>query len=224
MGRAWDSVTTFASAAAIALAFCAPAAADELPSYATNVETIRGTIAALPGKYSLTLADERGFSDSVTLRAGTTISPAGVALAVGEPVVITGHSHGSTFLADAIENDTSNGDGSGGTSYDYGASDDGYAPYDYAVPAYAPPFGYGFGYGSFGFGFGYYGYYGYPGFRGYNPCCYYRGGYYGPSYGGGVHYHIVHPPYPNQPLSAPRGGVRSAPSGGSRSAPSGGRR
>jgi hypothetical protein len=108
------------SAALLAVAL-APAAA-QTPSYATNEETIRGTISALDGKYALTLADERGFSDSVTLHDGTLISPAGASLVPGALVVITGHADGSTFDADAVDTDPTDAYETSATSDSYGPS------------------------------------------------------------------------------------------------------
>jgi hypothetical protein len=204
-----------ALAGALAIGCCAtaPAVAAGLPSYATNVETIRGTISALTGKYTLSLADERGFTDSVTLREGTTIQPSGVELQVGEPVVITGHTSGPTFLADEIDSDTANDTGAGDASYDYGYAGDAYAPYD-------TPYPYGYGYFSAGFGI-----YGYPGYYGSYPCCYYGGGRGGPWRGhpgyppGGGH----HMTLPQTPLRAPgpsgprsSGGISRSSGGGSR--------
>jgi hypothetical protein len=213
MRDAWTVAKILASAAAIGFAGAGPAVAGDLPSYATNVETIRGTISALTGKYTLTLADERGFTDSVTLHEGTTIQPSGVGLEVGEPVIITGRASGATFLADEIDSDTASDGDNGSGPYDYGYAGDSYAPYD-------TPYPYGYGYGYFGAGFGIYGF---PGFYGgYYGCCYGggRGGPWrgrpGPGYGGG-HYRTL----PTQPLrstgpSMPRasGGMSRASGGG----------
>jgi len=143
------------SAALLAVAL-APAAA-QTPSYATNEETIRGTISALDGKYALTLADERGFSDSVTLHDGTLISPAGASLVPGALVVITGHADGSTFDADAVDTDPAD-------AYETNPTPDSYGPSGGAAyPALLAPFAYGFGFGYYGFG--------YPNYPGVAGCC-----------------------------------------------------
>jgi len=166
----------------------APAYAGPVPSYATHEDVIRGSVAGFDGKYSLSVRDERGYLDNVTLREGTIINPTGLRLAVGMNVTIRGFAQAHTFVANQID-----------TPYtiDPPANPDYAAPYAYApYPAY-----YG-GYGGYG---GYYGY-GYPGFglgwapwfgigisfgpyyygRGYYGCYYcYRGGYYG--YRGGYY-------------------------------------
>jgi len=87
-----------------------PAAADPgLPSYAAPApqgaqgESIHGTIAAVIDKYHLTLNDDRGFVDHVTLRASTTINPPGLTLQNGEPVMINGHADGHEFVAEEID-------------------------------------------------------------------------------------------------------------------------
>jgi hypothetical protein len=184
---------------AAAIAGARPAAAD-VPSYATSDATIRGTIAALGGKYALTLTDERGFTDSVTLGDGTVINPAGATLQAGEAVTVLGHTDGTTFDADEIDLQdadstslsTGTGDGGGGGAY----------------PAYVIPYG-AFGafgsynafgtynglYGPFGFYNGLYGSYGVP----YAPCCF------GPS----VFYYYALPPsnHPSHTTVTPHAGI-----------------
>jgi hypothetical protein len=120
------------------------AAQQPLPSYATARETIEGTIASLDGKYTLTLDDVRGFTDSVTLHPGTTVDPEGVSLSVGEFVLITGHADGKTFAADDVDTDVPDPDAS---AYAY-ATDAGEAagaplPAFFPAFAYAPPPFYG---------------------------------------------------------------------------------
>jgi hypothetical protein len=149
--------------AAAVLGCCAlgpRAAVADLPSYATGDETIRGTIVALTGKYALTLQDERGFEDSVTLRDGTAIGPAGLTLQPGDTVTILGHAAGTTFEADAINVDDAEGssgytDASGGSYY--------LGPY--AANSY-PPYVMTYGGGVYGYFPGGY----YPG--GFPPCCF----------------------------------------------------
>lgn len=138
-----------ATAGLLAVLILSPtlAAADEpLPSYATARETIEGTIVSNDGKYALTLADVRGFMDSVTLRAGTLIEPDGVVLTPGRLVRIIGRADGKTFDADEIDTDVTDPD-----SYTYDPGDAAVAPAPAYVPgfAYPPAFGvwYGVGYG-----------------------------------------------------------------------------
>ncbi len=138
-----------------ALACSAAQVPDSPPSYATGGdEAIHGTISALLGKYTLTLADDRGFSDSVTLHEATLISPAGSALVAGAVVTIVGHSDGKTFDADEIDFD-------GGEPYDSGPAAS-YFSGDYVAglsPPYIVPLGGGgyyygnaFGYGAASYG------------------------------------------------------------------------
>jgi len=184
-----------------------------VPSYATTDETIRGTIVALTGKYALTLQDERGFMDSVTLHDGTVIGPTGVTLQTDEAVTIVGHAAGSTFVADEIDVDgtdagSSYGDAAGGNYY--------LGPY--AADTY-PPYVITYGGGVYGYFPGGY----YPG--GFSPCCF------GPgiiivtppqnrSAHSVVTPVLAHPlPIGHQPILRPRGPVlaparQAAPSGG----------
>jgi hypothetical protein len=96
------------------------------PSYATpsGDEQIRGSIAAVTGKYTLQLRDERGFIDNVALHPGTIINPTGLKLMPGMPVTIVGHNAGGTFAANQID-----------------------APYTTALVAPAVGFDFGFGTG-----------------------------------------------------------------------------
>ena len=82
-----------------------PVAAQQVPSYATASpdETIRGTIAAVNGRYSISVRDARGFVDNVRLHQGTIINPTGLTLAPGQSVTIVGSAQGSTFSANEID-------------------------------------------------------------------------------------------------------------------------
>jgi hypothetical protein len=160
------------------------------PSYATPDETITGRISAISGTYNLSVRDDRGFIDSVTLHDGTVINPTGLRLSPGQTVTIHGFTRGGTFVANEV--DTPYQD-DGGVAYGYG---DGYpygayygypygGYYGYPYYGYGYPYGFGFGVGiGFGFGvFGGYGRYGYGHYGGYG-----RGGYRVPaggSFGGG---------------------------------------
>ena len=130
-------------------AFALPAAAQPatsqapLPSYATGStdETIHGTIASVNGAYSISVRDDRGFIDNVTLHQGTIINPTGLTLAPGQKVTILGHATGAAFSANQID-----------TPYHTYA-----VGYDYAYPYYGG-FGYGYGfrpYPFYGIGFGF---------------------------------------------------------------------
>lgn len=82
-----------------------PAAAQTIPSYAagTTDETIRGTVAAINGQYTISVRDVHGYVDSVTLHPGTIINPRGIALAPGMPVTILGTNRGATLSANEID-------------------------------------------------------------------------------------------------------------------------
>ena len=163
------------------VAFPASANAGQ-PSYATggpSPEAIKGTIFQITGRYTLTLEDERGFEDSITLRAGTIITPTGLALGAGQVATLTGHTDGKTFDADEIDIDPATistgqtllpasdysstvGDPGAYPAYAFGFAgygmygNDGYAnPYAsgyYGV--YAPAYYYGYGAGYNGNGSG----------------------------------------------------------------------
>jgi hypothetical protein len=117
-----------------------PAAAPPpMPTYASGEEHIRGRIASIDGKYQITVRDQRGYIDRVSLHDGTVINPTGLQLAPGQMVTILGHNAGSTFQANEI--DTPYGR-YGGFAYAYPA----YAPY------YGPAWGVGFGFRGPGWG------------------------------------------------------------------------
>ncbi|MGD0475817.1 MAG: hypothetical protein ABSB70_21720 [Candidatus Velthaea sp.] len=145
------------------------AAGAQTPSYASRSETIRGTISSVESVDHLLVADDRGYTDDVTLRRGAAVSGSGVRLVPGERVTIQGAAAGSTFLATRIATH--------GQSYAGDAS----APqtaYPVPVPAYYPaPVYYPAPYysASLYFGFGPYYRYGYG--RWFRPYYGYRGGY-----------------------------------------------
>ncbi len=81
--------------------------------------------------------DVRGFVDHVTLRQGTVINPTGIRLQPGFSVTVTGHTSGSTFVADEID-----------TPYRfYGYAYPYYYPYYYYPPYYGLSLGFGWGWG-----------------------------------------------------------------------------
>lgn len=134
------SLTALLAAAAVSLP---AAAAESTPSYAhpPTGETIRGTIASIDAKYHITVRDERGYIDDVTLHPGTIINPTGLTLARGQRVTINGEPSGGTLIANEID-----------TPYHY----------SYVIPVYYPypPYPlydlrYGFGYPRYRFGFGF---------------------------------------------------------------------
>ncbi|MBD5635870.1 MAG: hypothetical protein IAI49_15495, partial [Candidatus Eremiobacteraeota bacterium] len=160
-------------------AFLVPAAAQAqpVPSYASQEEQIRGTIASIGGKYTVYVRDRRGFVDTVQLHDGTIINPTGLTLAPGQSVTILGRSDGNRFDANEIDTPYTVDDGGYVADVAYGPDYGGYyvAPYPYYsyYPAYALSypafislgFSFGGGYGGY-YGHGYYGHGGYYG-RGY---------------------------------------------------------
>jgi hypothetical protein len=175
---------------AAGLAVIPLAAPAQTPSYATHGETIRGTIVSVSNVNHIYVADDRGFTDDVTLRSGAAVFSNGVRLQPGERVTIVGSNGGQTFLASRI---ATNGRSDYGSSEEYTApAATAYYPVA-AVPVYYPApvyypgpyYGYGYGYGiSIGIGFGYRGFgsFGYGGYHGgYGG---FHGGY------GGVHGHF----------------------------------
>jgi uncharacterized membrane protein YgcG len=121
-----------------AAAWAAPpaAVAQDVPSYATPVtlstdETIHGRIRSVDGAFSITVADDRGFIDTVSLHAGTIINPTGLTLSAGMSVTILGYNAGASFSANEID-----------------------TPYTYSGPLPVPVY-YGSGYWYPGFAYGY---------------------------------------------------------------------
>jgi hypothetical protein len=90
---------------AVAFSLAPLAATAQLPSYARPfpAPTIAGTIADFDGKYRLTLSDDRGYLDDVTLHKGTVIVPSGKRLTIGMRVRIHGRAAGKTFDADEAD-------------------------------------------------------------------------------------------------------------------------
>lgn len=133
------SALGFVLAVALAAAVWAPpraVLAQDLPSYATPAtvstdETVHGRIRSVDGAFSITVADDRGFIDTVSLHAGTIINPTGLTLSAGMSVTILGYNAGSTFSANEID-----------------------TPYSYAGPLPVPVY-YGAGYWYPGFAYGY---------------------------------------------------------------------
>jgi hypothetical protein len=185
--------TTLALAAAAMLVAPIAASAEPAPSYASQDEQIRGTIASIGGKYTVYVRDQRGYVDTVSLHDGTIINPTGLTLAPGQSVTVLGRSDGRAFDANEIDTPYNVDDGDGYAAVDV-------APYPYydSYPAYAlsyPAFislGFGFGGGYYGRGYygggyygrGYYGGYGHGYYGGGYGHGYYGGGY-GRGYGGG---------------------------------------
>jgi hypothetical protein len=84
----------------------APAAAT--PSYArpnnlNGEESISGRINSFDGKYTMLVADDRGFVDTVQLHQGTVINPTGISLEPGMRVTILGYNGGHAFAANEID-------------------------------------------------------------------------------------------------------------------------
>src|ERR1700693_5513180 len=93
------------------------------PSYAIRQETIKGRISSFDGKYQLTVRDERGYLDRVSLRDGTIINPTGLRLVAGMTVTIVGRTAGNAFVAYEID-----------TPYSIQPP-----AYEYPPPPYRPP-------------------------------------------------------------------------------------
>ncbi len=144
------AVAAFAGATSLFAA--GPAAAQGLPSYASVDETITGTILSVDGDTHLSVRDDRGFVDNVSLRNGTVINPTGLRLAPGQSVTIHGRTEGKSFAASEI--DTPYHTGSAAFVYPAPA----YVAYPYPYPAYAyvpgPSYRVGLFFGR-GFGFGF---------------------------------------------------------------------
>ena len=87
-----------------ALVIPAVASAD-VTSTATqsNKDTLNGVVSAINGKYSLTVRNDRGELENVTLHQGTVILPTGLRLQPQIQVNVVGHADGNTFDADEID-------------------------------------------------------------------------------------------------------------------------
>jgi hypothetical protein len=83
--------------------YARPEAPPPVPSYARRQEVLRGRVTATNGKYGISVRDDRGFVDTVTLHDGTVIIPRGFRLAPGVTVTIYGHNGGNVFNADEID-------------------------------------------------------------------------------------------------------------------------
>jgi hypothetical protein len=86
----------------------------QTPRYETHGETIRGTSVSVQDLNHISVADDRGFTDDVTLRPGAAVFSSGVRLQPGERVTIVGSNGGRTFLASRIAT-------SGRSDYGYSA-------------------------------------------------------------------------------------------------------
>ena len=104
------------------------------PSYATPVDSIKGTISHFDGATTMYVRDERGYIDTVTLHKGTIINPTGIKLEPGYAVTVTGEPDGSTFVANEID-----------TPYHFVSVP--YYPYAYDPYLYGPLPYYGLGFG-----------------------------------------------------------------------------
>ena len=137
--------------AAIAAFSLPAAAATSLPTYATGStdETVRGTIASVNGPYDVSVRDDRGFIDNVTLHQGTIINPTGLTLAPGQKVTILGHANGTAFSANQIDTPYQ----SYAVGYTYGYGYPYYGGFGYGYRPY-PVYGVGFGFGRGRFGLG----------------------------------------------------------------------
>ncbi len=134
--RAWSmaGIAAFALCGAIPIAAYAQAPP---PSYArprAATETVHGRIASIQGAYQITVQDDRGYFDVISLRQGTVISPRGLRLEVGMIVTVTGVNGGSTLNADVVDALVADGGSLPADEY----YDGGYGNYpDYWIPLYA---------------------------------------------------------------------------------------
>jgi hypothetical protein len=143
------AIISILSAFAIAPAPAQPSYAQP-PSYAVKMDTIHGRIASFDGHYALTVRDDRGYLDRITLHDGTIINPRGLRLAAGMSVTVSGRPSASALLADEIDTRYHEDPG----SY-YGP---GYPVYQ-AYPAYYPYYACCYApYSSFGIGIHFGGY------------------------------------------------------------------
>ncbi len=164
--------------------------AQQLPSYATAEETIRGRIRSIDSQYHITIRDNKGYLDSVALHQRTLINPPGLVLAPRMSVTIYGYTAGSVFVANEIDTAYKNVEPqsavtSGDASYYYAPSVNvtttTYPNYSYGWPYWGSPFFSPFAFSPFGWS-----YWGYPGYRPFG----YRWSYWG--------YPIYRPSYPNR--------------------------
>jgi hypothetical protein len=149
--------------ARLALAALTCAATLTVPLSATaqpfSDEHVQGTVQTFDGQERLTLRDDRGFLDEVSLGDQTRITPAGTHLTSGMRIAITGYNGGKWLDATAIEvlggepsseNDTPS----------YATRADGAPSYVYPYPpayAYAAPYPVYYPYPVYGYGYPYYG-------------------------------------------------------------------
>jgi hypothetical protein len=87
----------------------AAASAQGVPAYAqqqqgaTQDETITGRVIGINDTWHITIADDRGFTDTVELHQGTIINPTGLTLAPGMNVTVEGYGNGPVFEANEID-------------------------------------------------------------------------------------------------------------------------
>jgi hypothetical protein len=62
-----------------------------------------GVITSIDGKSTLTVRDNRGALERVTLHKGTIINPTGLRLVPGTPVIVIGHANGGAYDADTVD-------------------------------------------------------------------------------------------------------------------------
>jgi hypothetical protein len=113
------------------------ASAQGVPSYAqpgntSQDETITGRVIAINDVWHITVADDRGFNDTVELHQGTIINPTGLTLAPGMSVTIEGYGNGPVFEANEID-----------TPYSYGGPLP--VPVYYGAGWWYPGYPYGYG-------------------------------------------------------------------------------
>ncbi|MGA3037925.1 MAG: hypothetical protein ABSE64_10650 [Vulcanimicrobiaceae bacterium] len=103
--KAFATALAFACALATQAAQAQPAPIQTLPSYAqpNSQQTIKGRIQSIVDPFHITVADSKGYVDTVQLHQGTIINPTGLTLAAGMSVTILGYSAGDHFDANEID-------------------------------------------------------------------------------------------------------------------------
>jgi hypothetical protein len=95
-------MSSAAIVAALVLPLGTEADAQNAPAASGN-DTIQGVIKTINGRYGLTVTDNGGGLEGVTMHQGTIINRSGLRLATGMLLIIVGHRDGSTFDANKID-------------------------------------------------------------------------------------------------------------------------
>lgn len=102
-------------------------------------EHVQGVVISFDGQERLTLRDDRGYVDDVSLGYETRISPEGTRIVPGMRLALTGYNGGKWFDATAIQV-LAGGSAPPSDTPSYAQPSEAYdAPYGYAAPVYAYP-------------------------------------------------------------------------------------